>query len=412
MTTTVRRTGSRASSQELGPLATLAAQTFVIVGVPVGFGAVDAPLGVEVLVSCLAFGALVIAPPTVIRRLIVPVPFVIFLVWWAGSVGWSIDPDATILRIKKDLAIPLAGLVAAAILPRDRFLWALGHSFRLGIGVTAVILAVSPDTRLRRATQFQSELEGWHGHFTHKNSLAIYLVLGIAVFLTVDRPGPVRVASIAAAFVLLVGAQSATGIAGVLGIIVLWLWLVSLRRAQRRWRAGVVAFSAIGATTLGAALVLLLPNLLAFYGKDLTFTGRTDVWSAVIGAIGDRPLVGHGLGAVFAPTPNQVYLEVARESGFQVPHPHQGTLDILLSLGAIGLVLFAASLIVTVVAAIRLIRFDPPVAHMVLLMTFAIVILSLSESVFLGSPMLMLGIAQVLVFTGLRNHRDLPTVSG
>ena len=406
---------------ELGPIAMTATELFVLVAPVAAFGALDTPFAAELLLACLPAGAFLLAPPRVMQRVIVPVPFLVFLVWWACSVAWSVDESASMLIVKERTPLVVASLLAASLLPLDRFLRALAHSFRLGLLVTTAILVLDPATRLRPARGDIAELAGWRGAFIHKNVLAIYLVLALAVFLTVDRRGMLRIASIGGVVVLLFGSQSATGLAGALGVTLLWGWLVAIHRANhsRGLRAGVVVLSVVVALVVGSLLVLLLPDLLAFYGKDLTFTGRTDIWSAVSELIAERPWFGHGLGAVFTDPPGQLALQVGRVAGFDVPHPHQGALDTMLALGLIGMVLYLASLLVTVVGAVRLLPVDPPLARMVLLVSFAVVVMSLAESVFLGAPMMFVGVTQVLVLAGLRraprrleSAGERPTVPG
>ena len=273
---------------------------------------------------------------------------------------------------------------------------------------TTLVLLFDPASRLRPARADFAELAGWRGAFIHKNVLAIYLVFALVVFLTVDRRGMLRWASIGGVVVMLIGAQSATGLAGALGVVLLWVWLLAIHRANRTrgLQAGVVVLSAVVALVLGSLLVLLLPNLLAFYGKDLTLTGRTDIWSAVSDLIVERPWFGHGLGAVFTDTPSQLALQVNREAGFEVPHPHQGVLDTMLALGLVGMVLYLGSLVATVVVAVRLLPIDPPLARMALMLSFAVVVMSLAESVFLGNPLMLVGVTQVVVFAALRRPRD------
>jgi O-antigen ligase len=45
-----------------------------------------------------------------------------------------------------------------------------------------------------------------------------------------------------------------------------------------------VALAFFGAIAVGIAITVLLPFIVNLYGKDLTFTNRTDIWSAAVTA--------------------------------------------------------------------------------------------------------------------------------
>jgi O-antigen ligase len=75
--------------------------------------------------------------------------------------------------------------------------------------------------------------------------------------------------------------------------------------------------------------------VLSVLGKDATLTGRTVLWAQVVSHIEDRPLLGHGYGAFWAPTaaaPERIRTAI----GWDTPHSHNGLLDEWLDLGFVG----------------------------------------------------------------------------
>ena len=68
------------------------------------------------------------------------------------------------------------------------------------------------------------------------------------------------------------------------------------------------------------------------FGRDLTFTGRTDIWSYVVDAIKERPVLGYGYGAFWRADGFASYF-VANRFGFFVSHAHSSMLDASLDLG-------------------------------------------------------------------------------
>jgi exopolysaccharide production protein ExoQ len=71
-------------------------------------------------------------------------------------------------------------------------------------------------------------------------------------------------------------------------------------------------------------------------GRDATLTGRTAIWAELLPVVMAQPVLGSGYGS-FWTTPRQAL--------YRVPNGHNGYLDVLLELGAMGLVLYTAWLL-------------------------------------------------------------------
>lgn len=72
-------------------------------------------------------------------------------------------------------------------------------------------------------------------------------------------------------------------------------------------------------------------SLSAQLGRDDTLTGRTDIWAAVLPAMAQHRILGHGFESFWTNARRQVYM---------ISDAHNGYLDILLELGAAGLALY------------------------------------------------------------------------
>ena len=128
-------------------------------------------------------------------------------------------------------------------------------------------------------------------------------------------------------------AASVTSTLGlVFGISILFLlrW-ARKRRVQfgtNRWVAILACIIVVGTITplLGASYLGTFTSAL---GRNATMTGRTDIWAGLVEEIEERPIVGYGFGTFWSPEMYAKHLEVNEA--------HQGYLDILLGLGAVGL---------------------------------------------------------------------------
>lgn len=122
--------------------------------------------------------------------------------------------------------------------------------------------------------------------------------------------------------------------------------------------AGLSALIVVGATTA----VVLRSTLLAALGKSDDLTGRLDIWDAVIGLASERPVFGWGWVSYWAPWVDP-FDTLVFKSGVRQLHAHNAWLDVWLQLGIVGLVVFGALVVSTLVRA-WLVAIDRPLdAH-------------------------------------------------
>jgi O-antigen ligase len=100
--------------------------------------------------------------------------------------------------------------------------------------------------------------------------------------------------------------------------------------------AGMLAVIAIG-----GVIVLTAPDLLvAMIGRDLSLTGRTDIWDAAMPAVTAQPWLGYGYYAFWLPENGPAYW-VREAVQWEVASAHSGWLELALGLGRVGIALFA-----------------------------------------------------------------------
>ena len=129
-------------------------------------------------------------------------------------------------------------------------------------------------------------------------------------------------------------------------------------------------------------------------------TGRTEIWKASLDAAQERPVLGHGYGAVFWTTEESpgsaVSLAIFREVRFTVAHAHSGPLDLALHLGIVGLALFAAAWLGLAARSVRLLFDHSDVGRWIFLVLVGQLVLAVSEPVFGGRWLLVLGLHSVI----------------
>lgn len=286
----------------------------------------------------LAF-LLIMARPWNMIRVSVRQPFLIILMGViAASITWSIQPDVSIRRGFAVACTTLAGLALAS-----RFRWAeLARLYGL---VFCLLIVASYAVSLALPTiGVMTEIfpGAWRGLWMEKNGLGGLMafgacLLGAAALLNPDRAKLFVVfAGLAVGLVLLSQSKTALG-SLLLGMTALgFVWIV-----QRGPAFGAAAtWAGVTGALLVAMFVLLASDVFfSILGKDATLTGRTEIWTAAMRQIEQRPWQGFGYAAVWSDSSGwgpQSW--IVNDAGFVPQHAHNSWLEQWLGIGLFGLI--------------------------------------------------------------------------
>ncbi len=262
-----------------------------------------------------------------------------------ASTLWSIDGGAT-LRRSVWLALTMSfGLYLAWRYRWEDLIPLIATAFLVLIAGSYALGLLAPG--IGRMT-FEHP-GAWSGLWTHKNTLGGIMALGVAVCASAAMVEPARrklwIAAGLAAFGLVLLSTSKTALlASMLGLGVIAAGVIVRRGLVP---AIMLAASVLVGVILGAAIVFMAPELIvAALGRDLTLTGRTDIWEASARFVEARPWLGYGYYAFWLPENGPAYW-VREAVMWQVASAHSSWLELALGLGRIGVVLFALQLLVT-----------------------------------------------------------------
>ncbi len=189
----------------------------------------------------------------------------------------------------------------------------------------------------------------WSGLWTHKNTLGGIMALGVGIGAAAAIVTPERrklwIGCAIAAFALVLLSTSKTAlIASMLGVGVIVLCMV-MRRGPVHMITALAGAAVV--VIAGAGIVLLAPDLIvAAIGRDLTLTGRTDIWEASARFVEAKPWLGYGYYAFWLPDNGPAYW-VREAVAWQVASAHSSWLELALGVGRIGVILFALQLLAT-----------------------------------------------------------------
>jgi exopolysaccharide production protein ExoQ len=185
----------------------------------------------------------------------------------------------------------------------------------------------------------------WNGIFLDRTSAGkclVYLISPALVF-GYGRFSYRRIAYIVLLCTFIVKAHAFTAL---LAIFLYALFMGGLRLARRLDAKSALIVGVIFLLFCVTVIFILVPRLggiLSFFGRDLTLTGRTQVWSVVMQSIYKRPVIGYGYYAFWLGMTGESANAILQTHWF-FGYAHNGMLEILLQLGLVGLLLFLITL--------------------------------------------------------------------
>ncbi|MEM9540534.1 MAG: O-antigen ligase family protein [Cyanobacteria bacterium P01_E01_bin.42] len=233
----------------------------------------------------------------------------------------------------------------------------------------------------------------WVGINGHKNQfcflMALSAVFWFIQFLYQPKQRPLCAFIILMSLFALNEGGSGAGKVTVVCLCGLWFYLGFVKTLPVQWAVTSVILFMI----LSIMLTILVTENLEFIvvdtlNKDMTLTGRTDFWPLIIDKINERPILGYGIDGFWQPwqgANNPAAEIIVQKTQFSPPHSHNGFMDLAVDLGYLGLFLFIASFIASIVkAVIYLTRTPMPYAGLPILLLTYILLTNLTETGLLG----------------------------
>jgi exopolysaccharide production protein ExoQ len=187
----------------------------------------------------------------------------------------------------------------------------------------------------------------WRGIFEYKNALGS--MMGLSVLVEWQLPADSRISKIVKSLALLLSAVLllfSDSITPTVVLIVALPLIEIYKFAALRLRIPLYAIFLATSIAVIAGVTLLVANsdsVTSALGRSSNLSGRTEIWSLVLSAIAERPIAGYGYsGFWLGATPESAVIN--RVMGGLIMYSHNGYLEILLTLGVIGLLLTLAFL--------------------------------------------------------------------
>ena len=276
-----------------------------------------------------------------IRAFIVKEKFLtLFLLWGLCSVVWS---NYSMISLKRWISLFGEVIICLAAMLHFRWSEVALRAFRvivcMYIPLTLLAILVVPEA-------IQWEFPAWRGLAATKNNLGQVTLFSILLLLTIipynkGRPiNALHYCMLGGAFIAYLGARSTT--AFLIGFVLLGIFgaLTIARMLMQEKVARMFAlFIIMSGSLLGGLVVVLAPEVLSglfgLFGKDLSFSGRVDLWAAVLRMTEGKMWTGWGIGGFWVG--DEPHLVPLFEEFVWVPNQaHQGYIDIFNQLGIVG----------------------------------------------------------------------------
>lgn len=265
------------------------------------------------------------------------------------SVIWSVDHGTT---FRRSVALVMTGIYCLYLAQRlspDDFLRRLLLALFAGGVASLLFTLVDPRHAIEQGLINNGS---WKGVYGHKAILGRIAAVAVTVAVYV-RPRflwerAMRWATIAIFLFLAIQSQSRASWLMMAGGVSFMLLIAVMR--NRRLSSGIKLSIAIvmGLAVLAISLAMFT-QVLAAFGRDDTFSGRTSLWEgAVATATANHPIFGAGYRAFWTATGAEGVRDYIQHWVKLPSHGHNGYLDIWLELGYAGLALFASFALVTV----------------------------------------------------------------
>jgi len=270
------------------------------------------------------------------------------------SVLWSVDRGTSARRVVALLMTGIYCVYIARRLSPDEFLRRLLLVLFVGGVASLIYTALDPRDAIEHST---INTGSWKGIYGHKAILGRIAAIAVTVSVYVKAKHvwerPMRWATIAIFLFLAIKSQSRASWLMMMGGFGFMFLIAVLRNRRLSSGLKLTIALALGLVVLGAAAAEF-DKVIAAFGRDDTFSGRTTLWHGAIAvASADHPILGAGYRAFWTATGAAGVRDYIQGWGRLPGHGHNGYLDVWLELGWAGVALFAIFLLTMIVRLAR-----------------------------------------------------------
>jgi O-antigen ligase len=222
----------------------------------------------------------------------------------------------------------------------------VASSFGVSLAIHIVFTLILPGSGI----EFGKHAGAWRGTLEHKNYFGRLMVLEAIVFRMIVPETKRQLILINLGFVIsLTLILLSTSKTSQLTIVALLIILMPIYQSLR-WHFRYATIFQIGfllfSIFFSIIMIANLDDIQKYLGRDLTLTGRTEIWTAALQKAQERPWLGYGYQGFWhgREGPSSDILKFL-SPGSYVPHSHNGFIELGLIVGFLGCLVFLISLL-------------------------------------------------------------------
>lgn len=305
------------------------------------------------------------------RFINLPMPLLGFLILCFASIAWSAYPQWSLVAAVSTLMTVVGAFALSLTFSLPELVRLAGHALR-------IILAASILFELVISIFVRHPITPWWTHYKHvypadnwsrdlllkgdriqgimgnADLLGFVALLGVLVF-AIELASASINRGVAAIFLVLAVVEigltrSATVIVSGAIVAIAAIVLLILRRTKTDRSRRIAWITSLVVVLAGIASAFVLrASILHLLGKTGTLTGRTKIWDAVISLAQQRPVAGWGWMTYWVPGVKPYTLPQFVIGHIRYFQAHDAWLDVWVQVGIIGLIVFAALVLSTLV---------------------------------------------------------------
>lgn len=346
--------------------------------------------------------------------------FWLFLGMAVLSMAWSIDTGLTARRLYRlSVECSAALVLAVAAWERQRFQHVLRPAVTAFLIGSIIFGLARPDLAIHQDASPEL-FNSWRGLTMQKNVLGSLASFGVMLWLHAWMSRSASMLGVlvggGSALACLILSRSSTSIIATIFACCVMALMLRTPGSMRRSLPYAVAFLIVTVTLYALAMLKVVPGLDILLkpipmitGKDLTFSGRSEIWSAIVTHIQMRPLAGSGYGAYWGvgPVPGtESYVLLSTLNGFYPGSAHNGYLEVINDLGTIGVLFLLGYILRYIWDAMALYRFDRAQAALYVALFMQQAIGNLSESNWFNVTQVQFVVLAMATFCLARNLHE------
>lgn len=281
------------------------------------------------------------------RLLVIPLPLLTALGWCWLSALWAIDPGTSVRKVILTSMVIWSIFLITRQLTIDTTMNLLRAVLAVTLVANWIAVLAFPEFAIHQANGVEDKklIGDWSGVMVHKNIAGAVCAVTILVFAFDAKKvyWLIRLGAIAAAAVFLYYSQSKTSGAMVLGALAVG---ALYERYKSPYRGLVIGLMFILFVALTIALYIYKDPLQGNFTSPKAFTGRIQIWQAMLNYAADHWYSGAGFGSFWAIGPASPIYSLAKGWVLKVSQGHSGYLDLLITVGIVGLVLIVFAVII------------------------------------------------------------------